>query len=112
MCAMRPSPIDFHDSDFAAVILRRFEQVYFVGGFDEQLTESLADIDLCLKMRRAGYLIVYTPIAKLYRYEAEPIQTDADAERIFRQRLADVVQHDAYYNPNLSRERADFTLGK
>ena len=26
--------------------------------------------------------------------------------------VADVLERDPYYNPNLSRERADFSLGK
>ena len=28
-----------------------------------------------------------------------------------RQRWSDVLERDPYYNPNLSRERADFSLG-
>ncbi len=47
-----------------ACMLMRREVFQEVGGFDEGLMESLADIDLCLKMRRAGYLIVYTSFAK------------------------------------------------
>jgi len=39
-------------------MLTRREVFQEVGGFDEGLMESLADIDLCLKMRRAGHLIV------------------------------------------------------
>src|SRR5438045_5149275 len=45
----------------ACLLTRRhvFEEV---GGFDEQcLPTSFSDVDLCLKMRRAGYAIVYTP---------------------------------------------------
>src|SRR4029434_4129562 len=34
-----------------------FEQA---GGFDESLSGALADVDLCLKVRRSDYLIVYT----------------------------------------------------
>ena len=95
-----------------ACMLVRREVFQELGGFDEHLSEPVADIDLCLKMRRAGYLIVYTPFAKLYRREMEYGQTDTGAEQIFRDRWADVLQRDPYYNPNLSREHADFTLGK
>src|SRR5256886_14912387 len=49
-----------------ACMLTRREVFQEVSGFDEGLMESLADIDLCLKMRRAGYLIVFTPFAKPY----------------------------------------------
>jgi GT2 family glycosyltransferase len=84
-----------------------FEQV---GGFDESLSGAAADIDLCLKMRRAGYLIVYTPFVKLYWHETQPIRIEPPEEAVMRQRWSDVLQRDPYYNPNLSREHADFSL--
>ena len=33
-----------------------------VGGFDEELKVAFNDIDFCMKLRKAGYLIVYNPI--------------------------------------------------
>jgi GT2 family glycosyltransferase len=96
----------------SACMLIRHEVFQQVGGFDENLTGMLADVDLCLKMRRAGYLIVYTPFAKLHWHEAEPEKVDAGAEALMRERWADVLRSDPYYNPNLSRERADFSLAK
>jgi glycosyltransferase involved in cell wall biosynthesis len=93
-------------------ILIRREVFQRIGGFDEKLFGALADIDLCLKMRGAGYLIVYTPLAKLCRDPSPPDRVDASAELIMRQRWSDVLQRDPYYNPNLSRQRADFSLGK
>ena len=48
-----------------ACLLMRREVFLEIGGFDEKLSGALAGVDLCLKMRRAGYLIVYTPLAKL-----------------------------------------------
>jgi GT2 family glycosyltransferase len=82
-----------------------------IGGFDQNLSSVLADVDLCLKIRRAGYLIVYTPLAKLCWDPSPPERSDASAEVIMRQRWSDVLERDPYYNPNLSRERADFSLG-
>jgi O-antigen biosynthesis protein len=96
----------------SACMLTRREVFQKAGGFDENLAGTLADVDLCLKMRRAGYLIVYTPFAKLYWYEAEPDQIDMNDEAIMRERWASILRSDPYYNPNLSRERADFSLGK
>ena len=95
-----------------ACLLMRREVFQRVGGFDEKLPGALADIDLCLKMRRAGYLVVYTPLAKL-RWDPSPTpEVDASGELIMRQRWSDVLQRDPYYNPNLSRQRADFSLGE
>ncbi len=54
-----------------ACLLTRRDVFIEVGGFDEEhLAMAFNDVDLCLKMRRAGYLIVYTPFAKLYRHES------------------------------------------
>ena len=61
-------------------------------------------------MRRAGHLIAYTPFAKLNRNEAQPKEVDARGEAILRLPWADLLKRDPYYNRNLSRERADFSL--
>ena len=95
-----------------ACMLMRRDVFQEVGGFDEGLPDSLADIDLCLKMQRAGYLIVYTPFAKLYWHEPHHDKIDPPGEAIMRERWSRVLQRDPYYNPNLSREDADFSLGK
>jgi GT2 family glycosyltransferase len=93
------------------IVIRR-EVFQKVGGFDKALPRRFADVDLCLKIRRAGYLIVYTPLAKLIG-EAPVSETDViGGEAIIRQRWSDVLERDPYYNPNLSRERADFSLGE
>ena len=63
-----------------ACLLMRREVFQRIGGFDEKLPGALADIDLCLKMRRAGYLVVYTPLAKLCWDPSPPQDVDASAE--------------------------------
>ncbi len=98
-----------------ACLLTRRDVFNKVGGFDEErLPVTFSDVDLCLKIRRAGYLVVYTPFARLYHYESatrrrtvEPLETE-----VMQERWAPVLESDPYYNPNLSRERADFSLGK
>jgi glycosyltransferase involved in cell wall biosynthesis len=95
-----------------ACLLMRREVFQQIGGFDEKLSGALADVDLCLQMRRAGYLIVYTPLAKLCWDPSPPERVDGGAEVIMRQRWSDVLKRDPYYNPNLSHERADFSLGQ
>jgi glycosyltransferase involved in cell wall biosynthesis len=96
----------------AECLLMRREVFQGIGGFDEKLSGALAGVDLCLKMRRAGYLIVYTPVAKLCCDPSPHEDVDASAEVIMRQRWSDVLKRDPFYNPNLSRERADFSLGE
>ena len=95
----------------SACMLTRREIFREAGGFDANLSGALADVDVCLKIRRAGYLIVYTPFARLYWHDA-PGKIDMAGQEIMEQRWAGVLHGDPYYNPNLSRERADFSLGK
>ncbi|MDQ6625860.1 MAG: glycosyltransferase family 2 protein [Verrucomicrobiota bacterium] len=104
-----------YSSVTGACLMTRREVFDEVGGFDEErLPVTFNDVDLCLRMHRAGYLIVYTPFAKLYHHESatrrrsvEALETD-----VMRERWAHFLERDPYYNPNLSRERADFSLGK
>ncbi len=95
-----------------ACMLTRRDVFQQIGGFDEMLSDEFAEIDLCLKMRRAGYLIVYTSFAKLYWNAVARAKSDFTGEAIMRQRWSDVLEQDPYYNPNLARERADFSVGK
>jgi GT2 family glycosyltransferase len=98
-----------------ACLLTRRDVFEKVGGFDEeQLPVTFNDVDLCLKMRRAGYLIVYTPFAKLYHHESASRRRSYEAleTAVFRERWPEILERDPYYNPNLCRERADFSLGK
>jgi GT2 family glycosyltransferase len=96
----------------SACMLTRRENFQQAGGFDENLSGTLADVDLCLKMRAAGYLIVYTPFVQLYWHAAQPAKMDTTGQAIIEKRWAGLLQGDPYYNSNLSRERADFSLGK
>ena len=42
-----------------------------VGGFDEtQFAVAFNDVDLCLKIGKAGYRVLYTPHAVLHHHEA------------------------------------------
>ncbi len=96
-----------------ACLLTRRDVFDEVGGFDESLPVSFGDVDLCLKMRRAGYVIVYTPFAKLYHHRSAGRHQTAEPHEVnlMRERWPEVLERDPYYNPNLSRERANFSLG-
>ncbi|HEX8679236.1 MAG TPA: glycosyltransferase family 2 protein, partial [Chthoniobacterales bacterium] len=103
-----------YSSVTGACLLTRRDVFDEVGRFDEErLPVTFNDVDLCLKMRQAGYLIVYTPFAKLYHHESATRRPSVEAREteVMRERWADVIARDPYYNPNLSRERADFSLG-
>jgi GT2 family glycosyltransferase len=53
-----------------ACIMIRPSVYWRVGGNDERLRVAYNDVDLCLRIRQAGYQVVYTPAAELYHYES------------------------------------------
>jgi GT2 family glycosyltransferase len=96
----------------ACMMVRRgvFEQV---GGFDEFLRVVFNDVDLCLRIRGAGYRIVYTPLALLTHYEGASRgrrHPTAD-EKLFGARWGKMLgEVDPYYHPNLTRTQDDCGL--
>jgi GT2 family glycosyltransferase len=97
-----------------ACLLTRRDVFEEVGGFDEEcLPVSFSDVDLCLKLRRAGYVIVYTPFARLYHHQSRVSHQTLESleASVMRERWPQVLERDPYYNLNLSRKRADFSLG-
>ena len=82
-----------------------------IGGFDERVGDSLADIDLCLRVRKDGHLIVWTPFAAFqFKTAAENAVPDFDGNQIFKERWKDVLgKPDPFYNVNLSLRYTDFS---
>ena len=91
-----------------------------VGELDEQdLEVAFNDIDLCLRIRRRSYRIVWTPYAELYHHESATRGSDLDPDQIERfhsevyqmkRRWGATLQNDPYYNPNLRLEAPEFRL--
>ena len=105
----------------AACLLVKTELFRTISGLDEEYFKvAFNDIDLCLKIRQAGYLIAYTPYAKLYHYESksrgledtpEKLQRFKSEVELFKLKWAAELRGvDPYYNENLSLEREDFSL--
>src|SRR5581483_12294612 len=53
-----------------ACLMTRADVFRAVGGFDESFPLNYNDVDYCLRVRQAGYRIVFTPHARLYHHEA------------------------------------------
>jgi O-antigen biosynthesis protein len=91
-----------------------------LGGLNETgLAVAFNDIDLCLRIREAGYRIVWTPHAQLYHHESASRGPDTDPDKIDRfraeaghmmRRWGHLLDRDPYYNPNLRLDGADFGL--
>lgn len=104
----------------AACMMLRREAFDAVGGFEERLAIAFNDVDLCLRLREAGYLIVYDPYAQLYHYESKTRgaeDTEEKARRFqteieyMRTRWIRILKEgDPYYNPNLSLSKWNYSL--
>lgn len=97
----------------AACMMMKKSVFVEVGGFDEKIQVAYNDVDLCLRVRERGYVVIYTPYAVLYHLESATRRTlhPMGDEKYVRERWGEVLQAgDPYYNPNLSLERPDFSL--
>ena len=102
----------------ACALVKR--EVYLqVGGFDENLAVTFNDVDFCLRLREAGYRIVWTPYAELIHHESASRGFDNSAPKQVRflaevdymkSKWGDILQRDPFYNPNLSLDENLFTL--
>ena len=103
----------------ACLAVRR-ELFQTLGAFDEvNLPISFNDIDLCLRLRAAGFRNVWTPYANLIHAEsASRGHQPTPAEQMQFLREAAYMQekwgfellHDPFYNPNLSLNLPGYTL--
>jgi len=83
-------------------------------GLDSELFKvSYNDIDYCLKIRKAGYLIVYTPYTEIYHYESKSRgyedtpekKARHDKEKLSLQnKWGSYLSEDMYSNPNFSKQ--------
>ena len=103
-----------------ACLMVRKEVFKEAGGFDENFILAYGDVDLCLKIRAKGYLIIWTPFSELYHYESITRgyeDTPEKRERIngeiklFYNKWHDIFKKgDPYYNINLTKNKEDFSI--
>ena len=99
----------------AACLMVPRERFLECGGFDaDSLPVAYQDVDLCLKLNKLGYRVLYTPFAQLYHYEAASKRSDEKDPRpnetlAFKNRWQDLIDNDPFYNPNLTRDAEDYT---
>jgi GT2 family glycosyltransferase len=96
---------------------RKFEAV---GGFDaDAFPVAYNDVDLCLRLRAAGFETLWTPYAELFHKESASRVKDYSTERqaaYHRECLAlierwdHLISDDPFYHPALSRTLENFSL--
>ncbi len=102
-----------------ACLLVGREQYDEVGGLDETFSVSFNDVDFCLKLRRAGYLNIFTPFCELFHYESktrgmeegEKLKRFQNEAALFREKWkTELEAGDPYFNPNFSLDYSDYTI--
>ena len=103
----------------ACMLIKRsvFEEV---GGLEEKLQIAFNDVDLCLRIRKKGYLIVYDTYLELYHYESKTRGPEDTKEKVrrFQSEIEYMRSHwisilkngDPAYNPNLTLKIWDYSL--
>ena len=102
-----------------ACMLCRADAFAEVEGFDEQdLAVTFNDIDLCLKIGRAGWRVIWTPDVVAEHHESLSRGDDISpgkAQRSFYEtnvmleRWPSVITSDPHYNPHFSRDNGIFS---
>jgi glycosyltransferase involved in cell wall biosynthesis len=102
-----------------ACLLTRREIFEECGGLDEDnLGVAFNDVDLGLRIRERGYLIVWTPYAEMYHLESATRGLDTALDKVDRfnreiewmqRRWGSSLLRDPYYNPNLTLDKDDFS---
>ena len=98
----------------AACMLVRAKVFAELGGFDEaELGIAFNDIDFCIRLRKAGHRIVFTPECVATHHESMSRGDDFGAEKLARfmqenqvmlQRWQHVLAHDPFYNRHFSKD--------
>jgi glycosyltransferase involved in cell wall biosynthesis len=97
----------------AACLMTRRDLYKRMSGFDERFVFDFNDIDYCLRLRREGYRVVFTPHAEMYHLESatvpDRVWNSRDLDDM-RRTWADVCERDPYYNPHLTRDFPDYRV--
>ncbi len=104
----------------AACLLVKSKVYDQVNGLDTDFKVAFNDVDFCMKVREKGYLVVYTPFAKLYHYESKTRGNEDTPEK--RKRFASEIElfknkwekqlndGDPYFNKNFRLDSYLFVI--
>ncbi len=91
-----------------------------LNGFDEAFEVAYNDVDFCMRLRKEGYLNVFTPYAELYHYESKSrgLEDTKDKRKRFEKEVKmfkerwkkELEEGDPYFNPNFDLMRDDFAV--
>ncbi|WP_256588920.1 glycosyltransferase, partial [Pseudomonas sp. HMWF021] len=109
---MQRLTVDQNYSAVSGVCLMIGKQLFdALGGLDEaQFADGFSDVDLCLKVGQAGYLIVWTPSVQVL-HTGELPQAPL-ALQVLREKWGGAFAQDPAYNANLALTGKGFTLAE
>ncbi|EQD68135.1 glycosyl transferase, group 2 family protein [mine drainage metagenome] len=90
-----------------------------IGGFNENLAIAFNDVDLCIRLRKSGWRIIWTPEAKLFHHESASVGAHNSPERssifqaevaLMRELWGGILDADPFFNPNLSLNSSNHDL--
>ena len=95
-----------------AALLTRHSLFCELGGFDaENFAISFNDIDYCLRVRQAGYRVLFNPAVELFHFESKSRNLDSANEQSgarhrrelasMRKKWGSYFEFDPYFNPDL-----------
>lgn len=102
----------------ADCMMIRRSVLFDVGGFCKRYESAYADADLCLKIRKLGYLIVWTPYCEMEIKKALPLngklkhKLKIDRRNFISCWSNEIKKGDPYYNPNFTLKSEDFSYEK
>ncbi|MDJ0519966.1 MAG: glycosyltransferase, partial [Trichodesmium sp. MO_231.B1] len=95
-------------------LMVRRENFELVGGFNEHFFSDYHDIDLCLKLRKKGRRIVFTPRSVLINRESEKHRQEnydvVDYMLLLDQWQIDMDLGDSYYNLNFDIQQNNYSV--
>ena len=104
----------------AACLMIRREAFEKAGGFHEELAVALNDVDLCLRIRKSGFKILFCPEARLTHFESKSrgMEDDPKKQERFQREIAlfqEIWQEtidagDPYYNVNQTLHYANYSI--
>lgn len=80
-----------------------------INGWEEKVSNKYNDVDLCLRIQKLGYQIVYAPFTKLIRNN---VKENFNFEDVYFQKKWENILNkpDPYYNVNLSHTDGGYML--
>lgn len=105
----------------AACLVTRRETFEQLNGLDTSFSVAFNDIDYCLRARKKGWKVIYSPYAELIHHESASRGRDkshkqrtrlADERARFVERHSDFIDYDPAYNPNLTNVYENASLAQ